>query len=266
MNDEREEGEIVDDDDRDIFEAVSEGSMGSDIPSPPPPPRLSDDPEDLCTVALSNSITQTKTHRKRRRKRKSDPKITYRPNKHVPNSDSDEEWVDRSFARKLHKALKHESPAHILQNSLRTRLKLMPLKCEDNNQNAQAADNSIVVIESESGENEVEEIKDTELVELRLAALKTVVLTNHDRRKRKAKTSNTGSEKENTAGSNNDAGKGESELDKENDLGVINEAKKARKDSGLQEGPEGTVNGNVVQCFNLTILQFSSVSSTAEAL
>lgn len=223
--DEREEGEIVDDD----FEAVSDCPMDICSPAPPPPPDISD-LLNIPVLTLSNVTDDSsqpptpKNHKRRRRKRKSDPKITHR--KRPSSSESECEWVEPKFARQLHKALKHETPTNILHRSLRSRLK--PLMKKDEH----------------GSKDEGEELRDMELIELRMAALKSVVLTNHERQKRRADGS---SGKENSMGNNGEGAKGEIELDKENNLSVINGGKRVRRDSGPKSIPEAAINGNIVE-------------------
>lgn len=220
-DDEREEGEIVDDD----FETVSDSPMDICSLSPPPPPDISD-LQALNNVSDESSPPPTpKNHKKRRRKRKSDPKIAHK--KRSSSSDSEHEWVDSTYARQLHKALKHETPTNILHRSLRTRLK--PLMKEKQEYGAQ---------------DESEELRDMELIELRMAALRSVVLTNDERQKRKADGS---CGKEDSTGSNGEGAKGEIELDKENNLSVINGGKRVRQDSGPKSSPDAAVNGNIVE-------------------
>lgn len=221
-DDEREEGEIVDDD----FDAVSDCPMDICSPAPPPPPDISDLLA-LPVLSLSNVTDESsppstpKNHKRRRRRRKSEPKITHK--KRPSSSDSE---VEPEYARQLHKALKHETPTNILHRSLRSRLKPLMKKSE------------------QGAKDEGEELRDTELIELRMAALKSVVLTNHERQKRRADAS---SGKENSTGNSGEGAKGEIELDKENNLSVINGGKRVRRDSGPKCSPEAALNGNIVE-------------------
>ncbi|KAK4886427.1 hypothetical protein RN001_002698 [Aquatica leii] len=250
--DEREEGEIIDDD----LEDVSDSSM---FPSSPLDSGKSVSPELLSAVCLS-SVSSTDYCRpcgrgyyqdsfpynkwKQRKKRK---EYNFkRRNNYVKHhrqvsveieSESDNELVDPKYAKQLKEALKHETPQE-LHNSLRTRLKafINPISPHSDEASITALHDMalLTTLQSTSAPHQndnsnidksnknliVENFEDSELYELRMAALKSVVLEKHKQRKRKK-------------GDCSDIVCVE-DVDKENDQSVINNDTK-NQDSGTEE-------------------------------
>lgn len=243
--DDREEGEIIDD-----LEDVSDSSMFPDSPedfgkSVSPPELLSA----VCLSSVSSneyyrtcgkfyddetfsSCNKKQWKHKRKRTICHDLK---RRNSHVRRrrrisieilSDSDTDYVDPNYAKQLKDALKRESPQE-LHNSLRTRLKgfIDPGSEDESSLNvlrniALHSTKPPEALEEDKFESKddnkqskdliKENFEDHELYQLRMAALKSVVMEKHEQRKKKnAKLE---------INSKHDAG----DIDKENDQSIIN--------------------------------------------
>ncbi|KAF5302275.1 hypothetical protein FQA39_LY10314 [Lamprigera yunnana] len=229
---EPEEGEIIEDD----LEDVSDSSM---FPSSPVNSGKSVSPEllsavclssvsssDYCTPNRSNHYAHDKwKHRRRRRecKHKHRRKVSA-----DVISNSDTEFVDPKYAKQLRDALKHETPQE-LHNSLRTRLKGFigstsshseedSLILDDKALSSLTTSTPLCANQDKKLDKRsnlvVENFEDSELFELRMAALKSVVLEKHERRKQR---------KEDL--------EFQKETNKENDCSILNDQKKPEQDS-----------------------------------
>ncbi|KAF5285624.1 hypothetical protein FQR65_LT13105 [Abscondita terminalis] len=266
--DEREEGEIIEDD----LEDVSDSSM---FPSSPLDSGKSVSPELLSAVCLSSvsstdycrpcgrhyyqdslSYNKWRPRRKRKNFKRRNNYLKRRRQVSIEGpTESDNELVDPNYAKQLKDALKHETPQE-LHNSLRTRLKafIHPTSPHSEEDSLTALRDmallSTLHTASTSNDNDnlnsnqnnknliVENFEDSELYELRMAALKSVVLEKHKQRKRKK--------------ADNPDATDLKDVDKENDQSVINNDKKVQdatsvdvvnKDTVIQQPePENSAN------------------------
>ncbi|XP_044747890.1 uncharacterized protein PFB0765w-like [Coccinella septempunctata] len=216
-SDEREEGEIVDDD----LEEISDDSI---VPSPKTG-KLNSPEENLRAISLS-SVSDLEVmdscssvhHSDRRKHRRREGRKRKKPLRHIHRRSSgstseDEEMVK---TKKLLREAMSRDQEEIHNNSLRTRLKKMAqnssqpeeheincLDC-DNLQNNFTSSETVTItnkVENEEANRESAEAHETcnkrlgadgddELIQLRLEALKTAVINKFQRKKRKVKPEN----------------------------------------------------------------------------
>lgn len=203
---EREEGEIVDDDE---FEVVSDSSITAPVPlgkSVSASERLrsvslsSISDSELIEVdrprkkrrhckrvVLKSSTPHTKPHHRRKRKR------THGGKKKVVAvvsiSESDEEEVfDIKTLQQLKEAVRINKPDEVHQKSLRTRLKPLIEPCSEKSYTEEEEeDGGSGLNNNEKQEQNCDVTNDKELEELRLEALKSAMLKKHlERKKRRA--------------------------------------------------------------------------------
>ncbi|XP_031339179.1 uncharacterized protein LOC116167793 isoform X2 [Photinus pyralis] len=213
---EREEGEIIDD-----LEDVSDSSMFPG--SPEDCGKSVSPPELLSAVCLSSSLSSNDYYRRnsyddetvpshnnnkqwKHKRKRAVIRDLKRRNFHMRHrrrvpieilSDSDTDYVDPNYAKQLKDALKRESPQE-LHNSLRTRLKgfIEPGSDDENAlRNIALHSTKVEILEkNESESNPIvnldkdlikENFEDHELYQLRMDALKSVVMEKHEQRKKK---------------------------------------------------------------------------------